>query len=144
MLYDLSSDIQARRLRMRVDGLIAKKTVVELTEKRQRTLAQNAYLSVIIGFFATQHGCSFDFAKMAFYKNLVNKDLYLREIDDKLLGHVRYLRNSTELTKEEMSLSIDRFLDWSANVAGIILPEPEDYQGLVAAKQEIEQNKRFL
>ena len=55
-----------------------------------------------------------------------------------------YLRSSAELTTAEMSLSIDRFRNWSASVAGIYLPSANEQQMLVYAQQEIERNREFI
>lgn len=57
---------------------------------------------------------------------------------------VTYLRSSAELTTGEMTLSIDRFRNWSASVAGIYLPAANEQQALIYAQQEIERNKEFI
>lgn len=57
---------------------------------------------------------------------------------------VTYLRSSAELTTGEMTLSIDRFRNWSASVAGIYLPAANEQQMLIYAQQEIERNKEFI
>ena len=57
---------------------------------------------------------------------------------------VTYLRSSAELTTGEMTLSIDRFRNWSASVAGIYLPSANEQQMLIFAQQEIERNKEFI
>lgn len=54
------------------------------------------------------------------------------------------LRSSADLTKEEMTLSIDRFRNWSSSVAGIYLPSPEDGEMMIYMMQEVERNKEFL
>jgi hypothetical protein len=43
-----------------------------------------------------------------------------------------------------MTLSIDRFRNWSASVAGIYLPSANEQQMLIFAQQEIERNKEFI
>lgn len=57
---------------------------------------------------------------------------------------VTYLRSSAELTTGEMTLSIDRFRNWSASVAGIYLPAANEQQMLIYAQQEIERNNEFI
>ena len=83
-------------------------------------------------------------AKIDFYKRACNRDLFERERTNKR-GEVKtFLRSSADLTKEEMTLSIDRFRYWSVSVAGIYLPSPEDGEMLTYAMQEIERNKEFI
>jgi hypothetical protein len=43
-----------------------------------------------------------------------------------------------------MTLSIDRFRNWSASVAGIYLPAANEQQMLIYAQQEIERNNEFI
>lgn len=100
--------------------------------------------ALIISYFASQYGCGADEAKIDFYKRACNRDLFERERTNKR-GEVKtYLRSSADLTKEEMSLSIDRFRFWSVSVAGIYLPSKEDGEMLTYALQEIERNKEYL
>lgn len=57
---------------------------------------------------------------------------------------VTYLRSSAELTTGEMTLSIDRFRNWSASVAGIYLPSSSERDFLIHIQQAIENNKEFI
>ena len=43
-----------------------------------------------------------------------------------------------------MTLSIDRFRNWSAANAGIYLPAANEHQMLLYAQQEMERGKEFL
>ena len=49
-----------------------------------------------------------------------------------------------DLTTEEMSLSIDCFKDWSAQVAEIALPDADNEAQIAAAQVEVERNKRWI
>lgn len=57
---------------------------------------------------------------------------------------VTYLRSSAELTTGEMTLSIDRFRNWSASVTGIYLPSSSERDFLIHIQQAIENNKEFI
>lgn len=145
MIYNLGNPYDRDRFKRRANELFNASKIVELKEKDVvRTLKQNSYLHLIISYFASQYGCGADEAKIDFYKRACNRDLFERERTNKR-GEVKtYLRSSADLTKEEMSLSIDRFRFWSVSVAGIYLPSKEDGEMLTYALQEIERNKEFI
>ena len=52
MLYDLSSEFQRKAFLARVDNLMEKGAVVEMTEKAFRSPNQNRYLHLLIGVVA--------------------------------------------------------------------------------------------
>lgn len=130
MIYDLANDHYRAKFRESVDKLLAEAAaVVELKKKStQRSLSQNAYLHLLLGYFAAQYGCSMDEAKVDFYKRTCNRDLYERRRANRQGVEVAYLRSSADLTKEELALSIDRFRNWSAAEAGIYLPSADDHR----------------
>jgi len=145
MRYDGSNELHAAQARARLEKLIRDRKVFDLTEKKpQRSLNQNAYLHVLISYFACQTGNTAEWVKREYYKKLVNPSLFIREREDRFLGKVKYLRSSADLTTEEMTLSIDRFRNWSASVAGIYLPAANEQQMLIYAQQEIERNNEFI
>ena len=145
MLYNLQNEYEAERFKAHINKLYKERAVVEVKKKHPgRTLAQNAYLHTILGYFASQYGCSAEEAKVDFYKRTCNSDLYKRQQTNRQGREVNYLRSSTELTTAEMTLSIERFRNWSASVAGIYLPSADENQALLFAQQEIERNNEFL
>ena len=145
MIYNLSNPYDVERFKGWVDKMIAERRVVEAKRKDEnRTIKQNSYLHLIISYFATQYGCGADEAKIDFYKRRCNRDLFERYRRNRRGDPVPYLRSSADLTKEEMTLSIDRFRNWSSSVAGIYLPSPEDGEMMIYMMQEVERNKEFL
>ena len=82
--------------------------------------------------------------KQQYFKKLCNPDIFIGERDDKFLGSVRYLKSSSELTTEQMSMSIDRFRNWAAAEAGIYIPDPTSKDELLLMQIEVEKNKSFL
>lgn len=144
-LYNLSNDLQREQFIARAQVLAKKKAIVDLTEKKhKRSLQSNKYLHVILSYFATQYGEPMEYIKKNYYKFLCNKDIFAKEKDDAFLGHITFLRSSSELTQDEMNLSIERFRNWSAKEAGIYLPEPNEQDLLVECEIEIERNKNFI
>lgn len=145
MIYNLSNPYDVERFKGWADKMIAERKVVEAKRKDEnRTIKQNSYLHLIISYFATQYGCGADEAKIDFYKRRCNRDLFERWRRNRRGDPVPYLRSSADLTKEEMTLSIDRFRNWSSSVAGIYLPSPEDGEMMIYMMQEVERNKGFL
>ena len=112
--------------------------IVELTKKHeQRTINQNSYLHLILGWFANEYGCTLDEVKVRFFKRKVNSNIFLKE--GKKGDYV--LRSTRELTTKEMTDAIDRFRNWSASEAGIYLPSPNETQFLNHIQREISNNK---
>ena len=140
MLYDPSNPFQVKEAEMRLRQFIDNRKVFELTDASRRSLNQNAYLHTLIGIVAMEYGTSLDYAKEWYYKRLCNADVYVRERADKFLGKVSYVRSSKELSKEEMSASIDRFKTW-ARSEYINMPEPGDRELLDRANVEISRCK---
>lgn len=64
MLYDLHNPLDVQNARTRLDLLIRKQVVVELTEKKpRRSIPQNAYLHLLLGYFASQTGNTLEWVK---------------------------------------------------------------------------------
>lgn len=145
MLYNLDNPYDVPKFEADAKRLLEERALVEMKRKNpRRTLSQNSYLHVLTAYFAAEYGCSADEAKVDYYKRTCNRDLFERHRTNRRGGEVRYLRSSSELDTAEMTLSIDRFRTWSASVAGIYLPSPEDHQLLIYAQQEIERNKEYI
>ena len=145
MIYNFKSHLDIQNARARLEMLINKQCVAELTEKKpKRSLSQNAYLHTLLGYFASQTGNTLEWVKQQYYKKTCNPDLYVGEKQDKLIGRVMYVRSSTDLSTEEMNLSIERFRNWSAMEAGIYLPEPTNEAESAAMQIEVEKYKTYL
>lgn len=144
MKYDLSNELQRGNFHLRAAKLMEKGCVVELKECKARSLRQNSFLHVALGYFAAQTGNTLEYVKQYYYKRLVNPDIFRREKDDKFLGHIEVWRSSASLLQEEMSLSIDRFRNWSASEAGIYIPSPDDARLVQLMEIEIETYKKYI
>lgn len=145
MLFDLRNEYQLPKFKQYVNRLYSERAVVEVRKKHPtRTLSQNSYLHLLLGYFASQYGCSTDEAKVDFYKRLCNRDLFERQTVNRMGRDVKRLRSSAELSTAEMTLSIERFRNWSAAEAGIYLPAAGEHQMLLYAQQEAERNSEFI
>lgn len=144
MMYDLHNPLERARFERRAAKLARDGGIVELVEKTGRSRSQNAWLHLTIGYFAAEFGLEREYVKEMYYKRAANAELYLREREDALCGWVEYTRSSAELTKEEMSLSLDRWKEWCARVAEFPLPEPEEGEFLDWVEVEISRNGEFV
>ena len=145
MVYNGQNPLDVQNARLRLDNLISRGCIFELTEKKpKRSLSQNAYLHTLLGYFASQTGNTLEWVKQQYYKKTCNPDLYVGEKQDKFIGRVLYVRSSTDLSTEEMNLSIERFRNWSAMEAGIYLPEPTNEAEIAAMQIEVEKYKTYL
>lgn len=145
MLFNLQNEFEIPRFKEYVNRLFKERALVEVKKKNpRRTLAQNAYLHLLLGYFGSEYGCSLEEAKLDYYKRTCNRDLFERTTVNRKGKEVTFLRSSAELTTSEMRLSIDRFRNWSSSVAGIYLPSADEHQMLVYAQQQTERSIEFL
>lgn len=125
--------------------LTKKGCLIELTEKKpRRSLSQNRYLYLLLGYFASQTGNTLEWVKQQYYKKLCNPDIFIGEREDRFLGRVKYVRSSADLRTDEMNVSIERFRNWSASEAGIYLPDATNEAELAALQVEVERYKTYL
>lgn len=145
MVYDTSNPLDNANFLLRAKKLADKGAIIELTEKKpRRTLSQNSYLHVTIAYFASQYGCTTEWAKQRYFKQLVNPELFVREKDDEFLGRVKYLRSSADLDVSEMSLAIDRWRNWCSMEASIYIPSADEAILIQQMEAEVNRNKAFL
>lgn len=143
MVYDLSSDFQRKSFLAKIDNLMEKGAVVELTEKAFRSPNQNRYLHLLIGVVAIETGNTLEDAKKWYFKETCNPDLFHVQHRDKMGNCIDHIRSTAELTKEEMSTAIDRFKRWGAE-NGIYMPNPDDASLLKAIEIEMGRMKSYL
>lgn len=143
MTYDFKIELDLLKADARWEALKQKGAVVELIEKKTRTLNQNSYVHLIIGVVAMETGNTLEFTKEHYFKRLVNPDLFVRSKVDRILGKTEYLRHSSELTKEEMTQAIDKFRNWAAS-EGCYLPSPDDKTLLQSVEYQMGKQRQYL
>lgn len=146
MKYDLSNTLHREQIRQRIEALLNKhEGIIEIKEiKPKRSIQQNKYLHLILGFFAAEYGETIEYVKEQYFKIAANRSMFVMERNDKLLGQTHYLRSTRDLDKAEMQLAIERFRNWSSINAGIYLPSADEHRLLELAELEISRNKNFL
>lgn len=145
-LYDLSNGLHREQFKTRCGHLLSKGCVVDLTEKKpMRTLRQNSYLHAALGYFGMQSGYTVEEVKSWHFKETCNPELFVRYKADGITGERRkVLRSSTELTTDEMTLAIERFRNWAADVAGIYIPSPDEHRLVMLMEIEADRGKIYL
>lgn len=144
-LYNLNNEYDTLSFKAKVKSMLEKRSYVELKVKHtNRSLAQNAYLHVLLGFFGSEFGLTIEQVKYDYFKKKCNKDIFERTRTNKRGQQVTYIRSTTELDKGEMTTAIERFRNWSSSECGLYLPSPHESEMLFYAQQQIESNKEFL
>ena len=145
MIYNLSNILDKERFKRRCNDLYKQGKIVELSAKKERrTLPQNAYLHLILGWLAMETGNTLGFVKQEYFKRLINPDLFVVGIDDPYLGKAHVLRSSRDLDTAQMTTAIDRLRNWASAEAGIYLPSPEEHDFLQAIEIEMLKQKEYL
>ena len=146
MILDANKEFDIERARTRLEKLIENKSKFELTEKKPvRSVSQNAYLHLIIGWFAIEYGETIDYVKRMIFKKLVNPEIFIFERENTKTGEKRKeLKSSAILDSREMTNAIDRFRDYSSKEFGVYLPEAGEIDFLNEIKTQIENNKNYL
>ena len=143
MIYDLTKDLDRKKFMTRVNAFWEKGARVELTDKRPRSLNQNAYLHVILGALAMETGNSLEYIKQEVFKKRCNPDIFLVEKDDPMLGHVEVLRSSRNVTVNEMSTAIDRYRKWCSE-HGVYIPSAGEESLLADLERQMSQQAQWL
>ena len=144
MIYRLNNQLDRQQFREKSEWLLKRQVVVELKEKKQqRTLAQNRYLYLLLGYFGQEVGLTVEEVKEDIFKRIVNPDTFARKRN---IGgrEVTTYRSTTSLDTGEMSLCIDRFRDYSSKECGLYLPEAGETDALVEVERLIAMAERYL
>jgi hypothetical protein len=148
MIYKTSNPFQKNQAIERFNYLIAKEKTIELTVKHpKRSISQNSYLHLILTWFGLELGYTMEEVKLEIFKKLVNPNMFYEgEFDGKLGLKIERWRSTASLNKEEMTLAVTRFRNFSSKEVGIYLPEPKDLALLQELENEIKkrQNQEFL
>lgn len=138
MRYNLGNKGEAVKAFEYLTSLVGKDSLVDIKRvSPSRSLRQNAYLYVTFGIFGLATGFDTDESKNI-YKRYANPRLYVY----KKRG-VPFLKSSTDLTVEEMTISIERWREYAAE-HGVDIPPPTDNEALMYWQNEIERSKYYL
>lgn len=145
MIFNLDNEFEKQKFKEYCNTQYKKGGIVEVKRKHhQRSSSQNAYLHVILGYFASEFGYDLETVKYELFKKKCNSDIFKVERTNKRGQRVTYLRSSRDLDTAEMTTAIERFRNWSSAVAGLYLPSPNEQDALIFAQQQIEAYEQYL
>lgn len=138
MKYNLANKIEVERATTYLELLAKRKQVAEVKVVRPgRSLNQNSYLHLLLGYFGQHFGYTLDEAKIL-YKREVNDGIYVYKKNDRA-----FLRSSADLDSAEMTKTIDRFKEFSKE-QGLPLPAAENEEELRSIENEMEKAGYYL
>ena len=148
MKLDLSNPIEVERANKRLEWLIEKQKMINLTEvRKKRSDSQNGYFHLLIGWFALEYGETKEYVKQIMFKRDVNPELFRMKYHNQKQGTERVAwRSTADLDTKEMTIAIEKFRDYSAKEAGIYLPDPENVAYLNHIENELRRyaNAKYL
>lgn len=103
----------------------------------KRSNHQNAYLYLILSYFAHCYGCTTVEAKELFFKRNACREIFRV---DTTFGE--YYRSTADLSKDEMSGAIRNFIAY-ADLHGIELPQADDFIAQRICEREIEKTTQY-
>lgn len=138
MKFNLAIEAETERAQSYLDMLKEKKALAEIVKvSPKRSLNQNSYLHLLLSAFGAHFGWTLQEAK-TYYKREINPDIYVYEKQ-----YIKFLKSSADLSKEDMTRSIDRLRQHSAE-QGYPLPTADNEEALRSLENAIEQARYFL
>lgn len=104
----------------------------------KRTNRQNAYLHLILSYFAHCYGCTLTESKEVYLKQFACRDIFQVTASN----GAKYYRSTSDLTTVEMSSVIANFRAY-ADIHGVPLPDPNDEIGIRFCEREIEKTTAY-
>lgn len=145
MIYELKNSIEAKSFLAWAEKAAREGWVVESKRKfASRSISQNAYLHLILGWFASQYGCSMEEAKLDYFKKLVNPNLFAITKINRFGKQITTYKSSKHLDSAQTTLAIERFRNWSAQEGGIYLPSPNEEAELLFIRKTLERESIYI
>ncbi len=107
-----------------------------------RSVRQNAYLHLLLAYFAHCYGCTLIEAKEIYFKRYACGDIFEVYVSDKAGRPVTYYRSTADLDTNEMSSAIANFRAY-AHMNGIELPDANDTMAQRVCEREIEKTQAY-
>jgi len=142
--YDLKTNIGKQRAKEYFNRLIEKGALIELKSLEKRSLSQNNYLHLILSWYALEFGYTLNFVKLEIFKKVVNSNIFVVERKNKLGASYFDIRSTAKLSRQELTMAIDRFRDWSSKECAFYLPQPSDLVYLREIQVELSKNQQYL
>ena len=145
MIYNLKYASEVKAAYAYLEQLEERGDKVEIKKKSPiRSLNQNRYFYLCLGYYSTEFGYTIDEVKQDLFKKKCNPEIFIRKRVNKRGEEVTYVRSSAELTTAEMNTAIERFRNWSSMECQFYIPAPNETQFLEFVEREIERYKEFV
>lgn len=140
-----NSKIDHQKAKDYLNQLIDSGCDFEIKKKlNKRTYSQNNYIHLLFGYFALNTGYTPEEVKQEIFKKIVNPEMFYEGEKEKMPGiKIEEWRSTADLNTKEMTICIEKFLDWSASEAEIRLPEPSDLAFLKEIEIELSNQKQI-
>ena len=121
MLLDFGNSFDVSKARAYLEKLIEKKCRAEIKQSReQRTVQQNKFLHVCLGYFCAETGYTLDEAKELFSHQLPDLMRYEK-------NGLSFRKSTAELDSKQMTVLIDKIREMAMEQLGIYIPTSEEY-----------------
>lgn len=121
MKLDLTNSFDQSKAKAYLDKLIQSGAKCEIKKfKEQRTIRQNSFLHVCLGYFCAETGYSIEEAK----------ELYSHQLPELLRyekNGISFRRSTADLDSKEMTILIDKIREMSLNELGLYIPTSEEF-----------------
>lgn len=146
MTYNPKNPTDVKRSIEKIKHLIAKGKPFEIKSiSTRKSINQNSYFHLIVGWFAWEYGEDFDYVKQEMIKKIVCPEIFKTERVNERTGEVREAWKSfSTIDKDQTTYVIDKFRDYASKQAGIYLPEPNDLAALQEIEVQLKNNERYL
>lgn len=145
MKYNLRNEIDRQEFKQYCNDLYKAEEFVEVKKIRpKRSLRQNAYLHVVLGYYASEFGYTLEEVKQDTFKKLVNPTLFKGVRTNKRGEDVTYIKSTRELDTKEMTTAIERFRNYSLMIAGLYIPSPDEEDALIEAEKQVALYEQYL
>lgn len=145
MKYDLNKIEEVKQAKEYFEKLVDHKYIVEINRKfPRRTYSQNNYLHLLLSYCALEYGETTQYFKEYIWKRLINSDIFKTEYINSVTGKIRDdWRSSADLSTKEMSIAVDRLIEFAAKQMNLELPEADQFDTLRELENHIEKNKKW-
>lgn len=144
-VYDLQSPNDRERFATKAKEFAELGVYVELRRVRKaRSLSQNAYMHLLIRYFASEFGYTEEQVKQDIFKRTCNAELFEEDVVNRRGCTVRRIRSSASLNSAEMTTAIERFRNYSSAECGLYLPTPDEREHIAVAMRQVDECKAYL
>lgn len=144
MFYNLANEFEKNKALTKLESLIKKGAIIELTEKKERSLNLNAYMHVCFGIVGLELGYNIDDVKTMLFKLTLFNEYYDKGVKEVFGKKKRVVLSTKETPHDVLCEQVDLFRNYCIGELGIYIPSPEEHKALKQAEVLINNNKNYL